>query len=88
MPYEKRIELARKLNNDRFKKIAKLFGPMQRMAFAENMRKVTKVPRRCTMSRGNDLTRVLPAELVQILYRSSASTSTVATTRVTFFSTR
>lgn len=67
MPYEKRIELARKLNNDRFKKIAKLFGPMQRMAFAENMRKVTKVPEEVyDVEKGNDLTRVLPAELVQI----------------------
>lgn len=65
MPYEKRIELARKLNNDRFKKIAKLFGPMQRMAFAEQQRKTTHAPDEIfDIEQGNDLARVLPIELL------------------------
>lgn len=67
MPYEKRIELARKLNNERFRRIAKLFGPMQRMAFAEQQRKTTYTPEEVyDIEKGNDLNRVLPAEMIQI----------------------
>lgn len=67
MPYEKRIELARKLNNKRFRRIAKLFGPMQRMAFAEQQRKTTYTPEEVyDIEKGNDLNRVLPAEMIQI----------------------
>lgn len=66
MPYEKRIELAKKLNNERFRKIAKLFGPMHRMAFAEQQRKTVYTPEEIyDVEMGNDLSRVLAVELLQ-----------------------
>lgn len=67
MPPEQRIELARRLNNEKFRRIAELFGPMHRMAFAEQMRKtIHSRDEIYDIEIGNDLSRVLPIELLSI----------------------
>lgn len=67
MSPQERIELARKLNNDRFKKIAALFGPMRNMAFAEQQRKtIHSNDEIYDLETGNDLSRILSAELMNI----------------------
>lgn len=67
MPPEQRFELARRLNNDKFRRIAELFGPMHRLAFAEQMRKtVHSNDEVYDLELGNDLARVLPMELLAI----------------------
>ncbi len=67
MPAEERIELARRLSNKRFKMIAELFGPMHRMAFAEQMRKTNHSRDEIyDIELGNDLARMLPKELLML----------------------
>lgn len=67
LPPEKRIEMARRLNNERFKRIAQLFGPMHRMAFAEQQRKtIHSNDEIYDIETGNDLGRLLAAELINI----------------------
>ena len=65
MPAQRRIELAQKFNTDKFKRIAELLGPMQRMALAEQMRKVNYARDEIyDIEMGNDLTNVLPTEML------------------------
>lgn len=65
MPAKRRIELASKFNNDKFKRIALLLGPMQRMAIAEQMRKVNYARDEIyDLEMGNDLSNVLPTEML------------------------
>lgn len=65
LPAEKRIELARKLNNDKFRRIAQLFGPMSRMALAEQTRKTTHAREEIyDIELGNNLNTALPTELI------------------------
>lgn len=60
---EKRLDLARRMNNDRFKRMAELFGPMERLMHAEQRRKVNDIPEEVyDVGVGNDLERLLPAE--------------------------
>jgi uncharacterized protein with von Willebrand factor type A (vWA) domain len=67
MSPQERIELSRRLNNDRFKKIASLFGPMRNMAFAEQQRKtIHSNDEIYDLETGNDLSRILSAELLNI----------------------
>jgi uncharacterized protein with von Willebrand factor type A (vWA) domain len=67
MSPQERIELARRLNNDRFKKISQLFGPMRNMAFAEQQRKtIHSNDEIYDLETGNDLSRILSAELLNI----------------------
>ncbi len=67
MPPEQRLELARKLNNEKFRRIASLFGPMHRLAFAEQMRKtIHSRDEIYDVEIGNDLSRILPMELLSI----------------------
>lgn len=67
LPPEQRIELSRKLNSDRFKRIAQLFGPMHRMAFAEQQRKtVHSNDEVYDLETGDDLGRLLASELLYI----------------------
>lgn len=62
-----RLELANRLKNPRLKHIAELIGPMQRLAFAEQLRKTTHARDEVyDLSQGNDLERVLPLELMGI----------------------
>jgi len=69
LPANERMELARKLNSPKFKKIAELFGPMKRLAFTENRRKVNYTPEEVyDVEQGNNLRRVLPSELGQLMH--------------------
>lgn len=65
LPAHKRIELARKLNNDKFRRIAQLFGPMSRIAMAEQQRKVNTARQEIyDIELGNNLPTVLPIEMI------------------------
>ena len=67
LPAERRIELAQKMNNRKFKRIAELFGPMKRLAFTEQRRKVLTVPEEIyDVELGNNISRLLPEELSKI----------------------
>jgi uncharacterized protein with von Willebrand factor type A (vWA) domain len=67
LPVEERLELARKLNTPKFRKIAELFGPMQRLAFAEQMRKTIHASDEIyNLELGNDLSRVIPVEFLAL----------------------
>lgn len=62
---EKRIALARKLQNEKFKLVAQLIGAMIRLAFAEQRRKTLQAQNEVfDIEKGNDLSRVLPAEMI------------------------
>lgn len=65
LPAQRRIELAQKFNNDKFKRIAQLLGPMQRMAIAEQKKKVNYARDEIyDVELGNNLPNVLPTELM------------------------
>jgi uncharacterized protein with von Willebrand factor type A (vWA) domain len=65
MPAARRIELSEKFNNEKFRRIAQLLGPMQRMALAEQMRKVNYARSELyDLEKGNDLSNVLPTEML------------------------
>lgn len=64
---EKRIELAQKMRSDRLKKLAELFGAMQRMAFAERAKRtIHSRDEIYDIELGSDLARILPMELVSL----------------------
>lgn len=68
LPAAERLELARKFNTPKFKKIAEIFGAMKRMAMTEQRRKVNYAPEEIyDVELGNDIQRVLPAELVKLM---------------------
>ena len=63
----KRIELAQKMRSDRIRKLAKLFGAMVRMAFAERAKRtIHSRDEIFDIERGNDLARLLPIELISL----------------------
>lgn len=65
MPAERRIQLASKFNNERFRRIADLLGPMQRLAMAEQKKKVDYArDEMYDMELGNDLGYVIPTEML------------------------
>jgi uncharacterized protein with von Willebrand factor type A (vWA) domain len=65
MPAKRRIELAGKFNNEKFRRIAELIGPMTRLALAEQMRKVNYARDEIyDLEQGNDLANVLPTEMI------------------------
>lgn len=67
MPAKERMELAAKLNNPRLKKIAELFGPMKRLMFTEQRRKVNHARDEVfDIGKGNDLARVLPVQFSKL----------------------
>lgn len=67
LPPQRRIELAEKLNSDKFRRIAELFGPMTRLAMAEQERKVYYAADEIfDIELGNDLERMLPTETVKL----------------------
>lgn len=64
---KQRLEMAKKIRTERFKRIAQLFGPMQRMAFAEQQRKtIHSNDEIYDIEAGADLARVLPVELLAL----------------------
>lgn len=67
LPASKRIELAKRMNNEKFRRIAKLFGPMMRMAFSEQRRKTVFTHDEVhSVEQGADLGRILPIELLAL----------------------
>ena len=65
LPAQRRIELAKKFNTDKFKRIADLLGAMQRLAIGEQQKKVTTARDEIyDVELGADLTRVLPMEML------------------------
>ena len=66
LPAEKRLELAQRLNTPKFQAMAKLIGPFQREALADNARKVVQIPEEITdVTTGDDIPRVIPSELAK-----------------------
>lgn len=67
LPAEKRLELAKRLNNPKFKKIAELFGPMKRLAFTEQRRKVNYAPEEIyDLELGKNINRIIPSEIAKL----------------------
>lgn len=65
LPANERMEMAKRLNNPKFRRLAELFGPMKRLAFTEQRRKVNYAPEEIfDVELGNNLRRVLPIELL------------------------
>lgn len=67
MSAEERMALAKKLNSDRFRRIADLWGPMKNMMLSEQARRTVHVREEIVdVETGNDITRLLPSELASI----------------------
>lgn len=67
LPAQKRIELAKRMKNDKFKKMAELIGPMTRLAMAEQHRKIIASRDEIyDLEFGNDLAYVLPIEYLAL----------------------
>lgn len=67
MNAQERIELARRLNNPRFKRIADLFGAMRNMMLTEVTRRTIAANEEVfDVSIGDDLDRILPEQLVEL----------------------
>lgn len=67
MDAKQRVELAQRLQSPKFKRIAELWGPMHRIAFTEQTRKVYHANEEVyDISTGNDLARVLPMEFASL----------------------
>lgn len=67
LPAQRRIELSKKFNTDKFKRVAELLGSMTRLAIGEQQKKVvTARDEIYDIELGDDLTRVLPTELVNM----------------------
>lgn len=65
LPAQKRIELAKRMNTEKFKRLAQLIGPMTRLAFAEQQRKTVFARDEVyDVTLGNDINRVLPTEIM------------------------
>lgn len=65
MSAEKRVELAKRINNEKFRKMADLIGPMQRLAMAEQHRKLEFAKDEIyDLELGSDIPHVLPEELL------------------------
>lgn len=67
LPHKERMELAKRLNNPRLRKIAELFGPMKRLMFTEQRRRVNHaIEEVYDIELGNNLDRVLPQEFAKL----------------------
>jgi uncharacterized protein with von Willebrand factor type A (vWA) domain len=67
LPAEERLEMARRFRNERFRRIAQLFGPLKRMAFAEQKRRAKHSNEELySIETGADLYRMLPSELLAL----------------------
>jgi len=67
LPAQKRIDLAKRVrNNPKFARLAQLFGAFKRFAFAQQRVRVPYIPEEFfDIEQGNDLTRILPTELLR-----------------------
>lgn len=69
LPAQERIELAEKLNSEKFRRVAELFGSMKNYALSEQKRKVTHLPEEVVnIEQGNDLKRVLATERARLAH--------------------
>lgn len=67
LPASERLQLAKKMNNPKFRKLADLFGPMKRLMFTEQRRKVNHARDEVyDISKGKDLARVLPMQFARL----------------------
>lgn len=67
LPAHRRVELAKKMNNDKMRRLAKLIGPMQRLAMSEQARKTIFAREEVyDVTLGSDITRTLPTELMML----------------------
>jgi uncharacterized protein with von Willebrand factor type A (vWA) domain len=67
MDAKKRIELSKKMKNEKFQRLADLIGPMMRMAWAAQNRKVNYTPEEIyDVGIGNDLPHMLPSEYLYL----------------------
>lgn len=65
MPADERMELARKLNSDRMRKIADKFGAMHNMMLSEQVKKTRDAREEIRdIELGDDLGRILPSEML------------------------
>jgi len=69
LPPDQRIALAEKLNSEKFRKIAALFGSMTRLAMAEQDRKVYHAADEIfDVEQGDDLERMLLDEAIRLIH--------------------
>ncbi len=69
LPAAKRMELAKRMNNERFKRMAELFGPLEAALQLEQKRRVNDVPEEpYDLTMGNELERVLTAEFANLMH--------------------
>lgn len=62
-----RLDLAKKLKSEKFRKLAELVGPMMRLAFGEQKRKTNDAPEEMyEVVLGNDIDHLLPQELAYL----------------------
>lgn len=67
LPAEERMELAKRLNNERFRRVAQLFGPMRNMMLSEQARKTVHTPEEVyDVTLGNHIGRLLPQEVLNL----------------------
>jgi uncharacterized protein with von Willebrand factor type A (vWA) domain len=67
LPPEERIKFAQRINTPKFKRLAQLIGPLTRLAMAEQARKTDYGREEIfDVTLGNDLSRVVPSELVDL----------------------
>jgi uncharacterized protein with von Willebrand factor type A (vWA) domain len=67
LPAEERMELAKRLNNERFRRVAQLFGPMKNMMLSEQARKTVHTPEEVyDVTLGNNIGRLLPQEILNL----------------------
>lgn len=68
LPAEQRMRLAKRMDRPEFRRMADLFGPMQRWMETEQERRVIDVPEEVyDVGLGNDLERVMPSALANLL---------------------
>ncbi len=69
LPIDERVALAEKLNSEKFRKVAELFGSLKNYALSEQKRKVLHLPEEVVnIEQGNDLKRVLASERARLAH--------------------
>ena len=67
LPADERMRLAKRTDTEQFRRMAELFGPLERLMETEQQRKVNHVPEEVIdITLGNDLERVLPEALAML----------------------
>lgn len=70
MNLDERLELAKKINNDKFKKVADLLGPMQRYMYSARRRKTKDADEEIVdITAGNELDKVVPSEFAKLQHK-------------------